>query len=257
MSKKKRSQQEDNQDFLEQMDHFAHWMEKHSKTLMMVFLGFAFVVAAFWSYSAMQNRSLNKAANAAGLLNRKIDLLEKAIANTKEKENPEYKKNLESEVSKLQDEVKKLNNSYPLAATTMFTTVRWASFLDQEQKQPEKALEALSLNQVNSNQELAATLLLLKASLLQKSNEEAKAITVYNDILSNEAWSVFHSEALIKKALLLDKEGKRDEAISLLTKARDKASGSNFSKDAEKYLRLLEVKKNHREIFDNGNNNEG
>ena len=110
MAKKKQSNEEQELTVIDYMGKISNWAEKNASSLIVGFLAFSVVVVAAWGFSAFQARSLNKAANAAGLLNRKIDLLERAIAKTleKDREAEDFKKNKASEIEKITTSVSEL-----------------------------------------------------------------------------------------------------------------------------------------------------
>ncbi len=245
---KKERAEEENLDVVDYLDRFANWTEKHAKNIVVGFLGFTLLVVAFWAVSAMKTRALNVAAADTGVVNRRIDLLEKAINETKDKEAAEFKKNKEAEVAKIHTEALDVVSKHVDKSVTDFTAVRWASFLVGEDKN-DMALEVLSKSNPSGDRELSAAGLFLKASIFSKQGKSDEAIALYDKVLADAKWEVFHAEAMIQKGTLLNSKGKVDEAIALFDQAKNLKKDSGFSKDAAKYQRLLQLKKNHPEIF--------
>lgn len=246
MAKKQNTEQE--VDVADYMDRLADWAEKNAGKLVAGFLAFSVVVVAIWAVSAYQDRALNQAANTAGLVNRKIDLLEKAMLKVEDKTTADFKTKKNAEIGKINASVLDLIAKHSDRSVTDFTAVKWASFLVKEE-QKGKALELLNQTKPSSARELSASLLMLKASLLAEDNKVDEAVKIFDEILADAKWSLFHSEALIQKGALLSSQGKLDAAMESFEKAKDKGKDSGFSKDASKYLRLLKVKKSNPDLI--------
>ncbi len=246
--KKENGAQEEHLDVADYIDKFAVWTEAHAKKIMMVFGAFTLAVVAFWAVSMMQEKALNVAAHDTGVVNRKIELLEKAIADSKDKESAEFKANKESEILKIHKEAMGVVSKYSDRAVADFTITKWASFLIAEKKE-DMALEILSESKPDGSRELSVTTLFLKASMASKKGDRTAAIESYDQVLKEPKWALFHGEALIQKASLLQAGGKIDEAILLFDQAKNMNKESSVSKEAAKYKRLLQLKKNHPEIF--------
>ncbi len=245
---KKNRTEESKVDMLDYLDKFSQWIEHHAKNIVVIFLGFTLLIVSFWGVSAMKSRALNVVAKEAGIVNRRIDLLEKAISKVKDKESKEFKTNKEAEVLKIHGEVLSLLSKYFDKSVSDFTAVRWAAYLVSEEKTG-LALEALNKLNPEGERELSAASLFLKASILSKQGNIESAILDYDKILNEPRWKVFHGEALIQKGSLLQSRGQVDEAIALFNQAKNLKKKSDFSKDAVKYQRLLQLKKKHPKIF--------
>jgi biopolymer transport protein ExbB/TolQ len=165
MAKKQNTEEEI--DVADYMEKLAAWAEKNAGKLVAGFLAFSVVVVAIWAVSAYKDRALNQAANSAGLVNRKIDLLEKAMLKVEDKDSAEFKQNKEAEIEKINTSVLDLIASHSDRSVTDFTTVKWASFLVKEEKQ-DKALEVLNSAKPTSTRKLSASILILKASLFKR-----------------------------------------------------------------------------------------
>ncbi len=244
----KKDRAEPKKDIVDYLDSFSMWIEKYAKNIVIFFLGFTFVIVSFWGVSAMKSRALNKAAHEVGIVNRRIDLLEKAISQVKDNESKEFKKNKEAEIIKIHDEVLSLLSKHFDKSVSDFTAVRWASYLLSEEK-IDQALKVLNKLNPQGERELSATGLFLKASIISKQGNIEEAIIDYDRILNESKWEVFHAEALIQKGSLLQSKGQVDEAITLFNQAKNLKKDSEFSKDATKYQRLLELKKKHPKVF--------
>jgi len=245
---KKPKNEEEVLDVVDYLDRFANWTEKHAKTMILGFLGFTFLVAAFWGVSAMKTRALNVAAQETGVVNRRVDLLEKAISDTTDKTTAEFKAAKETELGKIQKEAMLVVEKHSSKAVADFTAVRWAAYLVKQDKE-DMALEVLNKAKPSGDRELSAASLFLKGSILSKKGQKEDAMASYDKVLSEKSWNLFHAEAYIQKGALLQEAGKTDEAIQAFDQARSLNKDSAFAKDAAKYKRLLELKKNHPEIF--------
>lgn len=239
---KKESSEEQEMDVSDYMDKIAEWSEKNAGRLVAGFLAFSVLVVGFWGFNAFKARSLNKAANSAGLVNRKIDMLEKAISKAPDQVSDEFKTNKTNEIGKLNSSVSELIVSYPSESVTDFTTVKWAAFLIGE-KQEDKALDILNKAKPAGSRELSASILMLKASVLANKESVDEAIKVYDQVLAEDSWSLFHAEALIQKGVLQSSKGETDAAMESFDRAKGKAVDSSFSRDASKYLRFLKIQK--------------
>lgn len=245
---KKPKGEEEVLDVVDYLDRFANWTEKHAKNIVVGFFAFTLLIAAFWGVSAMKTRALNVAAQETGVVNRRVDLLEKAISDTTDKTTEVFKAAKETELNKIQKDAMAVIEKHADKSVADFTAVRWASYLVAEDK-IDMALEVLSKTKPSAERELSATGLFLKGSILSKKGEKTQAMALYDQIVGEKAWELFHAEAYIQKGALLQAEGKTDEAIQAFDKAKSLNKDSAFAKDAAKYKRLLELKKNHPEIF--------
>lgn len=232
------------QDFLDYADKLSLWADKNAKKIVVAFLAIAVILVGFWSVSAVKNRQIQKATQAAGLNNRKIDLLEKAIANTKDKEAQKFLENKNAEVEKVNSSIDELIKNFPQATATDYTVVRWAGFLSSEDLK-EKALYFINKLQPSSSKPLSANVLILKGSLLVDLDKNEEALKVYDEVINTKAWDIFHTEAYINKALILKKDGKIEEATEILNHAKKEAKDSSAEGDIDKYLRLIKLNKNH------------
>lgn len=248
MAKKKEEEVLDVADYL---DKFAEWTEVNAKKIMAGFAVFTLAVAAFWGVSAVQEKALSTAAHETGVVNRKIDLLEKAISEATNKETSEFKTSKDAEITKIHAEALEVISEHSNKAVTDFTIIRWASFLVTEEKQT-MALEVLEKAKPSGSRELSATGLFLKAAIVSKQGKLEDSIAAYDTILAESNWKLFHGEALVQKGALLQASGKVDEAITLFDQAKKMNKDSSVAKDAAKYKRLLQLKKNHPDIFKAG-----
>jgi predicted negative regulator of RcsB-dependent stress response len=229
-------------DVSDYMDRIADWAEKNAGRLVAGFLAFSVLVVGVWGFNAFKARALNEAANSAGLLNRKIEMLEKAISKAPAEVSAEFSTNKSNEIEKLNASMTELLNTYPSKSVTDFTTVKWASFLIGE-KQEDKALEILSKAKPSGSRELSASILMLKASVLANQEKVDEAIKTYDEVLADSGWSLFHAEALIQKGVLQSSKGETDAAMESFGRAKGKAEDSSFSRDASKYWRFLKIQK--------------
>jgi len=239
---RKEQAEEQDLDVSDYMDKIADWSEKNAGRLVAGFLAFSVLIVGVWGFGAFKERSLNEAANSAGLVNRKIELLEKAISKSQRKDSAEFKASKAAEIEKLDASVSKLLSEHPGASVTDFTAVKWASFLIEEEKS-EDALNVLNKAQPSSGRELSASILMLKASVLANQKKTIEAIKVYDEVLAKDGWSLFHAEALIQKGVLQSAQGETDAAMESFGRAKGKAVDSSFSRDASKYWRLLKIQK--------------
>ena len=229
-------------DVSDYMDKIADWAEENAGRLVVGFLAFSVLVVGIWGFNAFKARSLNEAANSAGLVNRKIEMLEKAISKAPKEVSDEFKTNKTNEIEKLNSSVTELIETYPSKSVTDFTTVKWASFLIGEEQQG-KALVILNKAKPLGSRELSASILMLKASVLANQEKVDEAIKTYDEVLADNGWSLFHAEALIQKGVLQSSKGDTDAAMESFGRAKGKAADSSFSRDASKYWRFLKIQK--------------
>jgi|GEM_PF-2276476 len=238
------SSEEPEMDVADYMERIADWAEKNAGRLITGFLVFSVVVVGAWGFSAFKSRAMNESANSAGLVNRKIDMLEKAISKTSEEnqKNTEFIANKKAEIQNLSSAVSELLENHPGKSVTDFTAVKWASFLIGEEKHNE-ALAILNKATPSESRELSASVLMMKASVLANQKKVDEAIKAYDEVLANDGWSLFHAEALIQKGVLQSSKGETEAAIETFGKAKGKAADTSFSRDASKYWRYLKIQK--------------
>lgn len=240
--------QENKLEITDYMDKLASWIEKNSKLFVASFVGLIVLVGAFWVVSMMKAKKLNAIANESGVVNRRIELLEQAIDKAKDKSAESFKSNKKKQVSSIQSMVDQLVDKYPAANMTDVAVLRWASFLYNDD-QKEEAFSVLTKVKASPSRSMSAPIVFLKALILSEKKDYMAAASLYDEVLGAKKWEIFHPEALIQKAMILEAEGKTDEATQLLTKAKDKNKDSKFSKDAAKYLRLIKLKKSQPDLF--------
>ena len=251
MAKKKKDSDEQ-LDAVDYMDRIGDWVEKNSKIFVTAFVVIVLSVGAFWSYSLYESQQVKSAAKMSGMITRKIELLEQAIENAKNPESDEFKANLEKEIQDLDSRVSELALKYPSKSLTDLALIKYSGFLDEQGKK-EESLNVLETAKISPFRKLSGVLLLLKAKHLHRAGNDKDAIAAYDRVIAEEAWKAFHSEALIQKALLDKKAGDFESAEASLQKVKALNESGAFYEDAEKYLRLIQYKKN-KNGKDNKNN---
>ena len=244
MAKKKKDADEQ-LDAVDYMDRIGDWVEKNSKIFVTAFVVLVLAVGAFWSYSLYESQQVKSAAKMSGFITRKIELLERAIENAKNPESEEFKSNLEKEIEDLQSRTSELVSKYPSKSLTDLALIKYSGFLDEQGKK-EESLKVLDMAKVSPFRKLSGVLLLLKAKHLHRAGQDTESIAAYDRVIAEETWKAFHSEALIQKALLNKKAGDFESAEANLQKAKALNDSGAFYEDAEKYLRLIQYKKNQR-----------
>ena len=242
---KKNKNVEKQMDAVDYMDKIGDWVEKNSKVFIAAFAALVLGVGAFWSYSLYEGMQIKSAAKMSGLVTRKIELLELAIQKAKDPGSNEFKDNLSKEIQDIQDKVLELTSKYPSKSLTDLALIKMSGFLESQGKN-EDSLKTLERAKISSHRKLSGVLLLLKAKILHKINNENNALSIYDEVLSQENWKPFHAEALIQKALLNKRAGNFEAAERDLQKAKALNNSGAFFEDAEKYLRLIQYKKNQR-----------
>lgn len=241
MAKKKKNEDQP-MDTVDYMEKFGDWVEKNSKIFVIAFSVFVLAVGAYWALSLYQNNQITTVAKEAGMITRRVELLEEAIENAKNPESDEFKSNLEKELTSIKTSAHDLVSKYPNQSSTDLALIKVSNFLDTQEKTTE-ALELLSKSQPSSKRMLSGVLLLLKSKLHHKSGDDTKSISTYEELLKEDQWKSLHAEALIQKALLSKKAGDLESAESDLEKAKTLNESGAFFEDAEKYLRLIKYEK--------------
>ncbi len=239
---------EQKRDITEIAEQATSWIEKKSKLLVIGFIAITLVLVSSWAVSSINKKNAEKVAKASGIVNRKIELLQKSIAESEPKDTDaqdkkdQFASRKTEEMNKITDDLKSLIDTYPSKITTSFTTVKWAKFL-MDNEQEEKALEVLSLLSPNKSAEFSAIPVLMKAGILAKNEKTDEALNIYNEVISVNSWSLFKNEALIQKASILQGKGEVEEAIKTLSSVEDTNEDSQFVSDSKKYIRLLRLSK--------------
>lgn len=112
----------------------------------------------------------------------------------------------------------------------------------------DEALELLNgLNIGKSNDLLAALILDQKGNIQANLNQCQPAVTTWDQILSIKAFEFLHKEVKLKQGLCYEnlKDNAKAEKIyqELSQKTGDEKQESNTAQEAQKYLRLLRIKK--------------
>lgn len=84
----------------------------------------------------------------------------------------------------------------------------------------------------------------LEAGLWANKNDCNKAVSLWNDVLSNREATFMHNEARLRQALCYESMNEPSKAEDNYNKVIADAKDSNLGKTAEKYLRLLKTKTN-------------
>jgi predicted negative regulator of RcsB-dependent stress response len=239
----KKNNKDEQMDAVDYMDKIGDWVEKNSKIFIVGFAALVLGVGAFWSYSLYESQQIQSAAKMSGMITRKIELLERAIEDAKNPDSEEFKNNLQTEIKDIQNRVSELSAKYPSKSLTDLALIKVSGFLESRD-QIEESLKILEMAKVAPQRKLSGVLLLLKAKVLHRLNKDAEALAVYDKVVSEENWKSFHAEALIQKALLNKKAGDFEAAENNLEKAKALNESGAFFEDAEKYLRLIQYKKN-------------
>lgn len=225
------------------------WIEKNSKLFVVSFIALSLVLISVWAVSSINQKNAEKVAKASGVVNRKIELLEKSISESSPKETEAQAKKDKFEARKLEEmnkvtlAVEELISEYPSKVTTNVTTVKWSKFLVENDKEDE-ALKLLNSLKIDTKSEFAAIPTLMKAGILAKKDQTDEALKIYEEALNTPSWSLFENEILIQKAALHQSKGETEEAIKLLSKVKDEDSeNSKYVDDSRKYMRLLKLNK--------------
>ena len=240
---KKAKSVEKQMDAVDYMDRIGDWVEKNSKIFVIVFVTLVIGLGAFWSYSLYESQQIQSVAKISGIITRKVELLEQAIKNAKNPKSDDFKDNLSNEIQDLKSRISELALKYPSKSLTDLALIRFSGFLESQNKSDE-SLKILELAKTSPKRKLSGVLLLLKAKIFHETGSDKEALATYDRILAEENWKSFHAEALIQKALLNKQAGDFESAETNLKKAKTLNDSGAFFEDAEKYLRLIQYKKN-------------
>lgn len=244
------------------MDQAAEWIERNARMFIFCFGLVSVGLLGFWVFSAVKSYSSNLSVTASGEVNLKIDVLKSALleakGNKEISESEEFKAKKKEELMKTHESVLSLLKEYPSSVSSYYTAVKWAKTLNDEELLKE-AVETLDTLTLRKAERFAAVPALMKAAIMTRVEEFAqdasKVVSVYDMILETEGWAMFHGEALIQKASLLNSKGDKEAAIALLEKAREGALDlqqdeftqqvreSQYKLDSRKYLRLLKFER--------------
>ncbi len=229
------------------------FIEKQWKLILGICAGL-FVIAAAFTIQATMKLSSEKANQE------KFFAIEKKFSDYKIKKNkdvnpnPAAKKEVPATPAELVKDlatVKKDLESFiaanPNSKATQMAALYYSEIL-REEKNNELALSTLQKVQTNDHG-LVNTLVQQQIGQILADSEKCKeAIDTWQKIIERKEASFIHNEVQIQQALCFEKLKDLKKAEELLTnianqKAEGRAGESNSSKEAAKYLRLIQFKK--------------
>lgn len=235
---------------------FAQFLEKQWKLVLGiagVFLLFG-VVAVMISMKTTQNEM--KAQEAYFSFEEKLMDIKNKAANPEPEKNKELKDksapntkttNEVVDYSPIKSGFEKVINEYPNSNAAQMSAIHLAKLLIDEKKSDE-ALKLLQKVE-NKNTGLINTLIQKQiGQLLADNNKCQEAIAIWQKILDRKEASFIHNESKIQQALCYTKLNDFKKAEEILTNLANQsgspeAGPSSISKEAEKYLRLIQFKK--------------
>jgi predicted negative regulator of RcsB-dependent stress response len=108
-----------------------------------------------------------------------------------------------------------------------------------------KDLALATINKIVPCSDLLTALVLDKKASLQAENGDCKtALSTWEDVLKNKHAGFMTNDVKLKKGLCFENLNDASQAQAMYTQVRDADSNSPTAKTAEKYLRVLQTKKN-------------
>lgn len=229
--------------------NYMSFIEKQWKAIAGVFV--LFIVGGI-AFSYMSYQKVQKEQNAQ----ESYFLAEKKFLDLKsKKENPEniakdakeQKKDEPVDFSPIKKDFEKVIADYPKSKAAQMAALYLADILRGE-KNLDQALVVLQ-KVANSDSGLINTLIKNGIGQILADKESCpEAIQVWQKIIESKEASFIHNEAKIQVALCLKKINNLEKAEEILTnlvnqKSEGSLEASATSKEAEKYLRLIQFKK--------------
>ena len=150
-------------------------------------------------------------------------------------------------IEKAKADFQNVINNFPKSIAAQMAALNLAKLSIQDNKNE----EALSLLQKVENQDVGLINTLVQQQIGQLLADQSKcsdAIAIWQKILNKKEAAFIHDEVQIQQALCYSKNNDFKKAEEILTNLANKVANpemglSNTSKEAEKYLRLIQFKK--------------
>lgn len=225
---------------------FMKFLEKQWKLVVGLFgvLTLAGALVTFLSYRSIQKEQLAQESYFA-VEKKLLDL-----KNKKESQPTDPKKEAKKEVidySQVKIELEKVMSDFPGTVASQMAALHFANLLIEE-KNIDVALAALQKAE-NNSKGLVNTLVQQQiGQLLADKDKCSEAIAVWQKIINRKEAEFIHNETKIQQALCYTKTNDLKKAEEILTNLANQSANSDMSKsasskEAEKYLRLIQFKK--------------
>ena len=229
---------------------FNKFFEKKWKFILS-FAGIVALAGALFGYLSIRSTQKEKSAQESyfaiekkllDLKNKKSKPEEKIKNNTK----PEIKNEV-VDFSQIKKDLEKVMTDFPGSIASQMAALHFANLLVEE-KNFTVALTALQKVE-NKDKGLVNTLVQQQIGQLLADNDKCQeAITVWQKIIDRKEAEFIHNETKIQQALCYTKLNDLKRAEEILTNLANQnlnpeMGNSSSSKEAEKYLRLIQFKK--------------
>lgn len=218
---------------------FMSIVEKNIKSIVVVFL---VLVIGGGSIAFVSNKSKTKEKEAQEV----YFLTEKKYFELKEKNEKSATKD-KADYSDVKSGFLLMIEKYPKSVAAQMSAIHLANILSSEGKQND-ALNNLKKVE-NSTKGIVNYLVSQQIGLLLADTEKCEdAIVIWQSLIDKKEASFLHNELKLQQALCYSKTNNLKKAEEILTNlsnqtANPDLSDSNVSKEAEKFLRLLQFKK--------------
>jgi hypothetical protein len=223
-------------------------VEKQWKLIAAVFVLFV-VVGSFLGFSSSMTAKKEKVAQESYFLTEKKFLEAKNKKNKPQDKTDaaDDKKAAPADYETLKKDFDKVITDFPHSKAAQMSAVYISDILISENN---KSLALATLQKVESTDSgLVNTLLQQQIGLLLADQDKCnEALAVWQKILDRKQASFLHNETKIQQALCYKKLNNNKKAEEILTNLANQKSEKNLestaaSKEAEKYLRLIQFKK--------------
>lgn len=221
------------------------FFEKQWKLIVGV-IGGAILISSLFVFRSMQSIQKEKLAqeNYFSVEKRLLDLKSKKLNPQPDKKN---EKSAVVDFTQSKIDLAKLIAEHPGTIASQMAAIHLAKLLVDEKKYEEALAELKKVE--NKDKGLVNTLVQQQiGQLLADNNKCEEAIIVWQKILDRKEASFIHNETKIQQALCYAKQNEFKKAEEILTnlvnQPLNRETGDNSSsKEAEKYLRLIQFKK--------------
>ncbi len=223
--------------------NFSKFIEKQWKLVLSITAAIA-LVAVVIGFSSIRATQKEKSAQESYFVVEK-NLLE--LKNKKTHPDTGVKTEAVVDFSQVKKDLEKVMTDFPGSIASQMAAVHFANLLIEE-KNFDLALTTLQKVQ-NNDKGLVNTLVQQQIGQLLADKEKCKeAIEVWQKIVDRKEAEFIHSETKIQQALCYTKLNDLKKAEEILTNlsnqsANPEIGNSTSSKEAEKYLRLIQFKK--------------
>lgn len=226
------------------------WTTSHSKLVLGAVILFVVAAAAYTTAGYIKTEKETKVQEKYYSFERQYLEKKAAFEKPESKDKKETKitatgdlqKDFGSAVEGFESLVKEFPNSLGGQMSALHLSDLYMSY-----KKPEDALRVLKAVQINGSSEMLAALVLNQlGNVYAQQNDCKNAIEQWQTVVNSKKLAFAHDEAKLRMGLCFETMNDIAKAEQMYTEVSKKEGSSDFSasRDAEKYLRLLKMKKN-------------